>query len=46
LQELDVDVLVPWAASHGAPFHAMTDKADAARRLDAIIDRPRRGDDH
>jgi glyoxylase-like metal-dependent hydrolase (beta-lactamase superfamily II) len=46
LRELDFDVLVPWAASHGRPFHAMTGRADAARRLDAIIDRLRRGDDH
>jgi hypothetical protein len=30
----------------GGPFHAMTDKADARRRIDAIIDRLRRGDDH
>jgi hypothetical protein len=30
---------------HGR-FHAMTDKADAGRRIDAIIDRLRRGDDH
>jgi hypothetical protein len=37
LRELDFDVLVPWAAS-GAP-HAFTDRADADRRIGAIIDR-------
>jgi glyoxylase-like metal-dependent hydrolase (beta-lactamase superfamily II) len=46
LKELDFDVLLPCAATHGKPFHAMTDRADAGRRLDAIIDRLRRGDDH
>jgi glyoxylase-like metal-dependent hydrolase (beta-lactamase superfamily II) len=45
LRELDFDVLLPWA-SRGGPFHAMTNKADARRRIDAIIDRLRHGDDH
>jgi glyoxylase-like metal-dependent hydrolase (beta-lactamase superfamily II) len=43
LRELDFDVLVPWAAQ-GAD-HALTDRADARRRIDAIIDRVRRGAD-
>ena len=46
LRELDFDVLVPWAASRGGPFHAFTDRADARRRIDAVIARLRRGDDH
>jgi glyoxylase-like metal-dependent hydrolase (beta-lactamase superfamily II) len=46
LRELDFDVLIPWAASRGQSFYAMTGKADATRRLDAIIDRLRRGEDH
>jgi glyoxylase-like metal-dependent hydrolase (beta-lactamase superfamily II) len=46
IQELDFDVLVPWAATGGQPFHAVTDKADARRRIDAILERLRRGDDH
>jgi glyoxylase-like metal-dependent hydrolase (beta-lactamase superfamily II) len=46
LKELEFDVLIPWAATHGKPFHAATDRADAGRRLDAIIDRLRRGEDH
>jgi glyoxylase-like metal-dependent hydrolase (beta-lactamase superfamily II) len=43
---LEFDVLVPWAATAGQPFHAATDKADARRRIDAILERLRRGDDH
>jgi hypothetical protein len=42
LRELDFDVLVPWAAT-GAP-HALTDGADARRRIDAMIARIRRGE--
>jgi hypothetical protein len=39
-------VLVPWAATAGGPYHAVTSSADARRRVDAIIARVRRGDDH
>jgi glyoxylase-like metal-dependent hydrolase (beta-lactamase superfamily II) len=46
IRDLDFDVLVPWAATAGQPFHAVTDKADARRRIDAILERLRRGDDH
>jgi glyoxylase-like metal-dependent hydrolase (beta-lactamase superfamily II) len=46
IRELDFDVLVPWAATAGQPCHALTDKADARRRVDAILERLRRGDDH
>jgi glyoxylase-like metal-dependent hydrolase (beta-lactamase superfamily II) len=46
LRELDFDVLVPWAASIDGPAHAMTDRADAARRIGAIIERIRAGADH
>jgi glyoxylase-like metal-dependent hydrolase (beta-lactamase superfamily II) len=46
IKGLDFDVLVPWAATGGQPFHAVTDKADAGRRIDTILDRVRRGDDH
>lgn len=42
---LDFDVLVPWAATRGGPFYAMTDRADARRRIGAIIERLRRGED-
>jgi len=46
LRELDFDVLVPWAATAGQPYFALTDRADARRRIDAILDRVRRGEDH
>jgi glyoxylase-like metal-dependent hydrolase (beta-lactamase superfamily II) len=40
--ELDFDVLVPWAATRGQPYYAITDRADARRRIGAIIDGVRR----
>jgi glyoxylase-like metal-dependent hydrolase (beta-lactamase superfamily II) len=43
-RELEFDVLVPWAASIGQPYHAVTSQADARRRIDAIIERLRRGE--
>ena len=43
LRELEFDVLVPWAATAGHPFHA--DAADAQRRIGAILDRVQRGED-
>lgn len=46
IRELDFDVLVPWAAPIGQPFHALTDKTDAQRRIDAILGRVRAGQDH
>jgi hypothetical protein len=46
IRELDFDVLVPWAATAGRPYHSVTDAADARRRIDAIIERVRRGEDH
>jgi hypothetical protein len=45
IRELDFDVLVPWIASAGDPYHAITSKADAGRRIDAILERVRRGED-
>lgn len=44
IRELDFDVLVPWAATHGGPFHTVTSRASTRRRLDAIADRLRRGE--
>ena len=46
IKGLDFDVLVPWAATAAQPFHASTDKPDAGRRIDVILERLRRGDDH
>ena len=45
LRELEFDVLVPWAAS-GDAYYAHTDPADARQRIDAILERLRRGEDH
>jgi glyoxylase-like metal-dependent hydrolase (beta-lactamase superfamily II) len=44
IRGLDFDVLVPWVASTGGPFYAETDRADARRRIDAILARLRRGE--
>jgi len=44
LRELDFDVLLPWAATAGRPFHAVTSRADAGRRLGEIVARVRRGE--
>jgi glyoxylase-like metal-dependent hydrolase (beta-lactamase superfamily II) len=46
IRELDFDLLVPWAATGGEPFYAHTDPTDARRRVDAILERVRRGEDH
>jgi hypothetical protein len=46
VRELDFDVLVPWAATGGQRYYAETSNANARRRIDAILDRVRRGDDH
>jgi glyoxylase-like metal-dependent hydrolase (beta-lactamase superfamily II) len=43
IRELDFDVLVPWAASGGQAYYALTDQTDAARRIDAMLQRVRRG---
>jgi glyoxylase-like metal-dependent hydrolase (beta-lactamase superfamily II) len=45
IRELDFDILVPWAASEGGPYYALTDESDARRRIDAILERVRRGED-
>jgi glyoxylase-like metal-dependent hydrolase (beta-lactamase superfamily II) len=45
IRELDFDVLVPWAATGGDPYYAVTGAADARRRIDAILERVRRGED-
>jgi glyoxylase-like metal-dependent hydrolase (beta-lactamase superfamily II) len=45
LRELEFDVLVPWAASGGQPYHAVTSQTEARRRIDAIIERVLDGGD-
>ncbi len=44
LRELDFDVLVPWAATAGEPYHALTSRADARGRIDAIVERLSQGE--
>lgn len=46
IRELDYDVLVPWAATAGDPYYAVTGIGEARRRMEAIIERIRRGEDH
>jgi glyoxylase-like metal-dependent hydrolase (beta-lactamase superfamily II) len=46
MKGLDFDVLVPWAATSGQDYYAITSQADAQRRIDAIVERVRRGADH
>jgi glyoxylase-like metal-dependent hydrolase (beta-lactamase superfamily II) len=43
IRALDFDVLVPWAASAGEQPYAVTSRADARRRIDAIVERVRAG---
>ena len=44
LRELEFDALVPWGAS-GESYYTPTDPADARQRIDAILERLRRGED-
>jgi len=46
IRGLDFDVLVPWAATAEEPFHAVVDRKEAERRLDAILERVRAGKSH
>ena len=46
IRELDFDVLVPWAATGGEDYLAVTSRVDARRRIDAILERVRHGGDH
>lgn len=46
MRTLEFDVLVPWIATGGQRFHAVTDEADARARIDAILERLRRGENH
>ena len=44
IRELDFDLLVPWAARAGGPWYAFTSRAEARRRIGAIAERLRRGE--
>ena len=41
MRELEFDVLVPWAATGGQPYLAVTSHADARRRIERILRRMR-----
>ncbi len=43
IRGLDLDVLVPWAATAGQPWYAVTDPADREQRVGALIERMRSG---
>lgn len=45
IRELEFDVLVPWAASVGQPWHAPTDRADTRARIDALVAQIRQDED-
>lgn len=45
LREIEFDVLVPWAASADGPMLAEVEPVERRERLDAVIDRVRRGAD-
>jgi glyoxylase-like metal-dependent hydrolase (beta-lactamase superfamily II) len=44
IRELDFDLLVPWNATAGQPYHAVTDRSDTWRRIDAIVERIEHGE--
>jgi glyoxylase-like metal-dependent hydrolase (beta-lactamase superfamily II) len=44
IRELEFDLLVPWAATAGKPYYAVTSKDDSRRRIDAILERLSRGE--
>jgi hypothetical protein len=37
IRELEFDVLVPWAATAGDPWWAITDRADTRQRIDKAL---------
>jgi glyoxylase-like metal-dependent hydrolase (beta-lactamase superfamily II) len=43
IRELDFDVLVPWIATARDPYTVVTSQANTRRRIDAILERVRRG---
>jgi hypothetical protein len=46
IRGLDFDVLVPWVATAGRPYHAATTPEDTSRNIDAMLERLRRGETH
>jgi glyoxylase-like metal-dependent hydrolase (beta-lactamase superfamily II) len=44
IRSLDFDLIVPGIAAAGSPYYSFTDRADATRQIDAILERLRRGE--
>jgi glyoxylase-like metal-dependent hydrolase (beta-lactamase superfamily II) len=44
IRGLEFDLLVPYLSSRGQPYHEFVDRDEAARRIDAISERVRRGE--
>jgi glyoxylase-like metal-dependent hydrolase (beta-lactamase superfamily II) len=44
IRSLDFDLIVPGIAAAGRPYYSFTDRADATRQIDAILERLRRGE--
>ena len=45
IRSLDFDLIVPGIAAAGRPYYSFTDRAEATRQIDAILERLRRGED-
>ena len=45
IRSLDFDLIVPGIAISGRPYYSFTDRAEATRQVDAILERLRRGED-
>jgi hypothetical protein len=46
IRGLDFDLLTPSVATAGQPHYALVDRAEAERRIDAILERVRRGENN
>jgi hypothetical protein len=44
IRDLDFDVLVPWATSGAGPRFDVVDAGERVRRIDAVLERLRRGE--
>jgi len=45
IRSLDFDLIVPGIATAGRPYYSFTDRTEATRQIDAILERLRRGED-
>ena len=42
IRDLEFDLLVPWAATHGQPYMSSTNRDETGRRIDAILNKLKR----